>query len=104
MTNRVIITRWRLSCHRLRVETGRYTHPRLPREQRVCSLCGILEDEQHVIFVCPIYNNIRLDYEELLSTNNTITMLLNPNRELVITTAKLLYDIENLSKDMKLQK
>ena len=101
---RVIITRWRLSCHRLRVETGKYTHPRLPREQRVCSLCGILEDEQHVIFVCPIYNNIRLDYEELLSTNNTITMLLNPNRELVITTAKLLYDIENLRKDMKLQK
>ena len=39
---RIIITRWRLSCHRLKVETGRHIRPRVPRKQRVCNTCKIL--------------------------------------------------------------
>ena len=30
---RIVITRWRLSCHKLRIETGRYTCPITPRDQ-----------------------------------------------------------------------
>ena len=101
---RIIITRWRLSCHRLNVETGRHIRPRVPREQRICLSCGILEDEQHVLFVCPIYNNIRQEYEELLTANGTVTKILNPDRDSIISTAKLLYDIEKLRKQLKLQK
>ena len=52
---RRIITRWRLSNHQLRIETGRYTRPYVHRKARVCILCNLLEDEDHVIFVCPIY-------------------------------------------------
>ena len=36
---RCIISRWRLSCHRLFIETGRYTSPPTPRENRKCHLC-----------------------------------------------------------------
>ena len=42
---RTVITRWRLSNHRLNIETGRYTKPKTPREDRVCSMCMVLEDE-----------------------------------------------------------
>ena len=99
---RTIITRWRLSCHRLKIETGRHIRPRVPREQRVCLTCGVLEDEQHVIFVCPLYNGIRREYDELLR-NRTITMFLNPNRDNIVSTARLLHTIEKLRKELKLQ-
>ena len=100
---RIIITRWRLSCHRLKVETGRHIRPRVPREQRVCNTCKILEDESHVVFVCPLYESIRKEYGQLLKEGTTITMLLSPDRDNIISTARLLYDIENLRKELKLQ-
>ena len=49
---RAIITRWRLSNHKLFIETGRYHIPPIPREERKCSNCHILEDESHVIYIC----------------------------------------------------
>ena len=35
----------------------------LPREQRLCRLCssGAIEDEQHVLCVCPAYAKLRAD-------------------------------------------
>ena len=100
---RIIITRWRLSCHRLKVETGRHIRPRVPREQRVCGTCNIIEDEQHVVFVCPLYQTIRTEHEDLLGKNTTITMFLNPDRDSIISTARMLYRIEKLRIDLKLQ-
>ena len=57
---RIIITRWRLNNHELKVETGRYEIPYLERHLRVCSLCSVLEDENHVLFDCPFYDDIRM--------------------------------------------
>ena len=37
---RIAITRLRLSSHRLRIETGRWS--RLPKEERLCS-CGMIQ-------------------------------------------------------------
>ena len=99
---RKIITRWRLSCHTLRIETGRYERPFILRKDRVCTLCNVLEDEEHVIFVCPAYHIIRNKYHQLLGINNTIEFILNPKREYITETAKLLYDIESTRKDMNL--
>ena len=49
-----------MSSHRLRVETGRWERPKLPREQRFCYICeSKIEDEFHVILECPIYNDLR---------------------------------------------
>ena len=98
---RIIITRWRLSSHKLMVEVGRHRRPIVPREERVCSMCGVLEDEQHVIFTCPLYDNIRNKYEEVV-TNRTIAKFLNPDSNMVVSTARLLYGIEKLRKDLKL--
>ena len=42
-------SRFRLSSHNLKIETGRWS--RTPRESRVCS-CGSVQDESHVLFTC----------------------------------------------------
>ena len=46
----VDIIRFRLGSHLLPIETGRWT--RTMRENRLCSVCGVLGDERHVIYHC----------------------------------------------------
>ena len=58
---RVDFTRMRLSSHRLRIETGRWS--RLPREQRLCR-CGAMQDEQHVLQDCALVQHIRDSYRK----------------------------------------
>ena len=77
---RCIISRWRLSCHRLFIETGRYTSPPTPRENRKCRLCNVLEDEYHAIFICPYYIVIRIKFAELLQKYNSIRSILDPDQ------------------------
>ena len=59
---RVSFTRLRLSSHRLRIETGRWS--RIPRENRLCTW-GVIQDEAHVIQVCPNVGHIRQRYDVL---------------------------------------
>jgi len=56
---RTTITKLRLSCHKLRVETGR--HNRTPLEQRICQFCNMnkVEDEAHFLLDCSLYSNDR---------------------------------------------
>ena len=76
---RIIITKWRLSSHNIKIETGRYTTPFTPREERVCSECPLsVEDEHHVVFQCPLYRNVRMKYRDLLLRLKSIPELLNP--------------------------
>ena len=73
---RTIITRWRLSCHDLQIQTGRYTD--VAREERLCSLCDVVEDEQHVVFECRAYSSIREQFSTLITENPRIRDILNP--------------------------
>ena len=68
-------SRLRLSAHRLRIETGRWS--RTPREDRLCQ-CDLneIQDERHVMFECPLSADIRIEYgikncdwEELFTFN-----------------------------------
>ena len=59
---RVPFTRLRLPSHRLRIETGRWS--RIPRENRLYA-CGVIQDEAHVIQVCPNVGHIRQRYDVL---------------------------------------
>ena len=45
---RKLITKFRISDHDLLIETGRYKN--IPREQRCCTVCNILDDESHFFF------------------------------------------------------
>ena len=49
---RIALTKIRVSCHRLDIETGRYQKPiSLPINQRLCTLCNQVEDEIHLICI-----------------------------------------------------
>ena len=94
---RTIVTRWRLSNYELAVETGRYTRPKLDRHQRVCRTCLVLEDEEHVFFTCPLYDDIRRDHPTLF--NKSTTDILNPTSlDLLYETANILFQIEKIHK------
>jgi len=61
-TLRLAITRLLLSSHNFKVETGRWTRPITPREARLCPICKTIEDEIHVILVCPKTLPVRTKY------------------------------------------
>ena len=57
------MTRLRVSSHRLQIEAGRWHKPnKIPRENRTCVTCNILEDEYHFILECATYAELRKRY------------------------------------------
>lgn len=49
--------RFRLGCHHLRIHTGRWSHPPLPRSHRRCLRCPVgglapIDDEAHCLWSC----------------------------------------------------
>ena len=58
---RVYFTRLRFSSLNLRIETGRYSNPPVPRSERFCPCCNStdIEDSYHFLFLCSCYNEIR---------------------------------------------
>jgi hypothetical protein len=48
--NRQLIAKFRTSDYCLQIETGRYIN--IPRQQRLCTTCNILEDEYHFFLNC----------------------------------------------------
>jgi hypothetical protein len=60
---RAALTRFRLSSHRLYIETGRWHKPHpIPRNERKCILCNTLEDEFHFLLECELYKDLRIRY------------------------------------------
>lgn len=41
-----------------------------------CDTCGVLEDFEHIIMKCPIYDNVRAKYK-ILTTNSGISAILS---------------------------
>ena len=54
---RAWLTRYRISAHNLRIESGRHTSPVTPVAQRVCVYCtsGDCDDELHAILKCETF-------------------------------------------------
>jgi hypothetical protein len=50
--SRKILTKFRISDHKLEKEIGRYK--KVPREQRICKACKVLDDEKHFFLHCHI--------------------------------------------------
>ena len=64
------VTKFRLSNHRLAIETGRHTTSKTPKEQRFCQFCpGKVEDEYHFLFDCKIVRYLRQDCFEKVVEN-----------------------------------
>ena len=101
---RIVITRWRLSNHRLRIETGRYEVPSLAQHLRLCFHCATLEDENHAIFICPLYETIRTIYIQYLNNYPSIEKVFNPsNMQDAICLGNFLMEIESCRRDLGLE-
>ena len=50
--NTMDIIKFRLGTHFLPIETGRWN--RTPRHERLCTTCGVLGDEKHVLYSCSL--------------------------------------------------
>ena len=61
---RQLVTKMRISAHRLRIETGRHGRNRMERHERVCEMCDTNqpEDEFHFILQCSRYRVVRRRY------------------------------------------
>ncbi len=73
------LSRFRCSNHHLEVECGR--HAKLEsvlRRDRVCRLCplGAVEDEDHMLLVCPAHHDIRCKFGQQLGKQLTPCSLL----------------------------
>ena len=54
--HRRIMMKFRMSDHKLMIEEGRHSRPKIPRENRFCKICyNTVEDEQHMLINCKLY-------------------------------------------------
>ena len=85
-TYRQSLTRYRISCHNLYIERGRYENPLVPREERWCVPCytnsGIkpIENEIHVLTNCPFYNEIKSRNKIMPLSPHELTDMLSNNK------------------------
>ena len=83
---RTALSRFRTSCHDLRIERERYLPPAIqaPRSQRTCLQCAspAIEDETHMAFHCPLYDHLRFEYADLFPPDmpQTIPCLLSQDQ------------------------
>jgi hypothetical protein len=73
------LSRFRCSNHRLEVKCGRHAKPEsVPKRDRVCRLCplGAIEDEDHMLLVCPVRHDIRCKFGQQLGKQLTPCSLL----------------------------
>ena len=90
--NRQMMSKFRLSDHILKIEMGRYQN--IPREQRLCTQCSVIDDEYHFFFNCKINGSIRDNFLSKIKQNNPnfseyilpfdkLKLVLNPQFELL---------------------
>lgn len=98
LNHTLALLRFRISSHNLRIETGRYTRPITPADQRLCNYCTAqeVEDEMHFLLDCAFYIPERVallnavkphipNYDDL-SLNSKFTAIMS-NKETRVTRA-----------------
>ena len=101
---RTALLRFRISCHQLRIEIGRYLHPPLPAQERICLFCndGSIEDEKHFMLSCTLYSNmpayiVFLDTcKETIHNFQYLSTESKFNHVMRSTDHKLIYHLANL--------
>ena len=89
--DRIFVTKFRLSNHRLMIEVGRYNNT--PREHRFCPFCpNTVEDECHFMFRCKPYTYLRTRYLGPLMNSNPGFQYQPHDRRLQILLANVNYN------------
>ena len=80
---RIPVSKIRASSHDLEIERGRYTRSKLDQNQRLCSTCLEVEDEEHFVTRCRVNINERQSLFTKISSEDPTFMHLD-NREKLI--------------------
>lgn len=88
-------TRFRISAHKLAIETGRYKG--IPRHDRICTRCtdNTVEDERHFLFSCNYHTQEREALMSIINENCKNFSLLN-----IPVDAKLVWLLNNENIDI----
>jgi hypothetical protein len=97
-SHRRSLAKLRSSNHTLAIETGRYTRPITPRNERICRLClsDEIEDECHFLLYCNTFSDLRSSFIvpflnaniKCLSSTLQIGYFLNSGQEVIRSVAK----------------
>ena len=89
---RVGLTQFRLSNHKLMIETGR--HQKVPKTERFCPFCyGMIEDEIHFLINCKQYDALRGPlFKECREARKNFSYYSNKETFIFIMTYNLLSD------------
>ena len=101
---RRVLSNFRCGSLPLQIETGRYTKPKTPVDERLCKYCSanVIEDEKHFLLSCEFYSDLRLDlfikmeqflenFDRLDSDDKFLTLMVNENIQ--PTLAKILHSM-----------
>lgn len=66
---RTLIAKLRMSDHNLMIERGR--HLKLAREERLCTLCNLVDDEKHFLLECKYNSDIRSLFLDFIIEENS---------------------------------
>jgi hypothetical protein len=74
---KISIAKIRKNSHELHSETGRWSIPKMPWDERVCHLCDTkkVEVEKHFLLDCPAYTHIRSHFQNIDHTTNLPNLL-----------------------------
>ena len=114
---RRMMSKLRLGCLPIRIETGRYSIPRVPEDQRTCLVCKFdlettnplldkIESEIHYLFACQVYSTERdewfskmtlpVDFDHLTLQQKLNIVLNDPcNVKLTAKFIKIAFDLRN---------
>ena len=81
---RIPVSKMRASSHDLEIERGRYTRPRLDPNQRLCSTCLEVEDEEHFVTSCRVNINERQTLFTKISSKDPTFMHLDDREKIHI--------------------
>ena len=72
---KISISKIRINSHELHSETGCWSIPKMPWDERVCHLCYTkkVEDEKHFLLDCPAYTHIRSYFQILITLATFLT-------------------------------
>ena len=78
---RKLITKLRISDNSLLIEKG--MHFQIPREERLCKKCKVLDDEKHFLINCSHNSNIRFTYFNCINRDNNSFANLTDNDKVI---------------------
>ena len=81
---RIALTKIRVSCHRLAIETGWYQKPTsLPINQRLCTLCNQVEDEIHLVCIFKRNAHLKMEYFGFLQSIHPLFQFMPPKEKVI---------------------